>query len=99
MHQLIEEKIIEELKKGDRNANQLKQSLQVGRDPKFWSVIAYLELNGLIGHYFALTPPSATLTYKLCIVLLPAKNASLKEPPSEVISQDKSAPTPPWKEK
>jgi hypothetical protein len=64
MHKL-EDKIIEELRKGDRNASQLKQSVHFEKEAEFWSAIASLEIEGQIKHYFASTPPSATLTYRL----------------------------------
>ena len=61
----ISEGIIAELKRGDRNAGELKDALCIKRYSELWRAISELEKDGLVGHYFKETPPSATLTYRL----------------------------------
>lgn len=65
MYEPMKEGIIKELKKGDKFACELKDALQIKRYPELWAAISSLKSEGKIEHYFASTPPSATLTYKL----------------------------------
>jgi len=65
MNQTIQAGIIEELKKGDRFASELKDALQIKRYPDLWTAIATLEQAGEIEHFFRETPPSATLAYRI----------------------------------
>ena len=61
----IKQGIIAELKKGDRNAGELKDALCIKRYRELWTAISELENSGVVKHYFKETPPSATLTYTL----------------------------------
>ncbi|MEH1789711.1 MAG: hypothetical protein V7L23_30175 [Nostoc sp.] len=70
MYEQIKEGIIKELSKGDRNASELKDALQIKRYPELWTAIKSLEDEGKINHYFKDTPPSATLTYRQVILLV-----------------------------
>lgn len=65
MYDQIKLGIIEELKKGDRFACELKDALRIQKYLELWAAIKSLKDEGKIEHYFAPTPPSATLTYKL----------------------------------
>ncbi len=61
----IKERILQELKRGDRFASELKDALNLKRYPDLWMAISTLESEGKIEHYFKATQPSATLTYRL----------------------------------
>ena len=67
MYEQIEQGIIEELAKGDRNPSELKDALQIKSYPELWAAIKHLKEQGKIEHYFAETTPSATLTYRLVV--------------------------------
>jgi hypothetical protein len=61
----IQDGIMAELRKGDRNAGELKDNLGIRSYPELWSAIASLEKAEKVHHYFKETPPSVTLTYYL----------------------------------
>jgi hypothetical protein len=65
MAQTIQEGILKELTRGDRFAYELKDALQIRRYSQLWDAIASLQKEGEVESYFAATPPSATLTYRL----------------------------------
>ncbi|MBN3949420.1 MAG: hypothetical protein HWQ38_24320 [Nostoc sp. NMS7] len=65
MEDPIKSGIIAELKRGDRFASELKDALKIKRYPELWTAISELEKDGIVGHYFKETPPSATLAYTL----------------------------------
>ncbi|MBN3948380.1 MAG: hypothetical protein HWQ38_18775 [Nostoc sp. NMS7] len=65
MEKPIKEQIIEELRKGDRFAGELKDALQIARYPELWTAIASLEAEGKIEHYFKDESPNAAVVYRL----------------------------------
>jgi hypothetical protein len=61
---MINDRIITELRKGDMFAHEIKAALNIGYS-ELWEAIKQLESEGLIRRYFRETPPSATLCYCL----------------------------------
>ncbi|MEH1778521.1 MAG: hypothetical protein V7L26_05125 [Nostoc sp.] len=76
MPQTIKEGILKELTRGDRNAGELKDALRIRRYSQLWEAIASLQKEGDVESYFAATPPSATLTYRL--IKQESPNAALR---------------------